>query len=156
MTTSSGIPILEVTPTGMAEFVMASSGLIGNEKSFVAMESGPRYLPQFVEPVAEPTITHAVNAQLPFLPAPLRLLHGPLMVTVESWSDGTVVARIPSPPIYSDAENDTLALMALGDEILEYAESVLELLSIGEELAAPTAYQWETFKSLVDISGLSQ
>lgn len=156
MNEPSGLLIFEAAQIGMADYESASFGLFNDEKSFVGMESGPHYSPQVIESSKEPNITHIVNAQLPFLPKPLHLLHGPLMVTIESWSDGTVVARLPSPPIYSDAENDTLALMALGDEILEYAESVLELLSAGEELAAPTAYQWETFKSLVDISGLSQ
>ena len=116
--------------------------------SAIPFEIGTKY--------AEPTIVHCVNAQLPVLPDPLRLLHGPLLATVETWSDGSVVARIPSLALYAAEESDTLALAELAEEVLAFATDVFKMLANHEEIAGPLDYQWRALIAMVDVSGLSK
>ena len=102
----------------------------------------------------EPYMVTTVNAQLPFLPEPLKLRHGPIQVTVETWSDGDVEARIPALALSGEGENDTLALGDLAEEILSFAVGVRELLDEGGVLAGPLLQQWNGLSELVDVTNL--
>jgi hypothetical protein len=93
----------------------------------------------------------AVTAQLATIPEPYRLRHGPLLATIETWSDGTVVARMPALALYADAESDVLALNALADEIAELGTSVQQALARGETLGGPLARRWAAFLALVEV-----
>jgi hypothetical protein len=76
----------------------------------------------------EPTVVSSGNAILPVLPSPLVLKHGPLLVTVESWSDGTVVARLPCAALHGDGESDTAAIEDLAASIYDFIVSTSELV----------------------------
>lgn len=102
----------------------------------------------------ESRIVSTVNAQLALLPEPLKLIHGPLLATIETWSSGTVVARLPVPPIYGEGDTDTEALCDLADEALVYAESVIAMVNEGTELGGPALQFWQSFRAVVDVSAL--
>ena len=102
----------------------------------------------------QPTLLHVVNAQLPILPEPLRLLHGPLLATVETWSDGTVVARLPVAALYGEGDSDTLALDDLAEGIGDFVASVSELLRNGDQIGGPLATQWRALIAMVDVSAV--
>ena len=99
-------------------------------------------------------MTTCVSAHLPLLPYPLKLKHGPLLVTLETWSDGTVVARIPALALYADGETDTLALDELGEEILDFASSTKRFITTHEVRGGPLLQQWKGLLEMVDITGL--
>jgi hypothetical protein len=86
----------------------------------------------------------------------LKLKHGPILATIETWSDGTVVARIPALAMYADGESDALALSDLGNEILSFAVGVRGLLTSGGKLAGPLLRQWTGLNEIVDCSPLEQ
>ena len=92
----------------------------------------------------------AVTAVLPVLPEPLRLRHGPLLVTVETWSDGAVTARLPVVGLWASAESDTLALDALGTEIAMFVEDVEPMAKMGG-IGGALKRQWEAICALVEM-----
>ena len=126
------------------------------EQTVEARQLGGVVVPLFQSTVeSEPNIVSTVNAQLPRLPSPLRLIHGPLLATVETWSHGIVVARLPLAALYAEGDNDSVALAELGQEILEFAQAVSAKIADGEQIAGPLEYQWRALTSVVDVSGLS-
>jgi hypothetical protein len=98
-------------------------------------------------------IVSCVTAQLPYLPEPLKLKHGPLLATIETWSDGTVVASIPALALYEEGDSDILALDGLAEEIGEFAVGT-KVLNDHEVLGGPLLLQWRGLLEMVDISGL--
>lgn len=104
---------------------------------------------------AKAAVTSCVNAIIPSLPAPLSLKHGPLLVTVETWSDDSVVARLPVVGLYGEGESDTSALDGLRGEIFAFVADLVELQKDGGVLAGPLKEQWDDISALVDSSGLS-
>ena len=104
---------------------------------------------------SEATLLNAVTAQLPYLPSPLKLRHGSLLVTVETWSDGSTVARIPTLALSASGENDTMALNELAQEISDFAIGVKILLREAGKLCGPLLVQWTGLNELVDTSALS-
>ena len=102
------------------------------------------------------TLLHSVNAQLPILPDPLRLLHGPLLVTVETWSDKSIVARLPCVALEANGESDVEAIGELGVAVLDFATSMVRLLANGDSIGGPLKLDWDNLTALVDVSGLSQ
>jgi hypothetical protein len=99
----------------------------------------------------EPQLLRQVNAQLPALPAPLRLRHGPLLVTIEYWSDGTVVAKHPALRLYGEGTSDVEALDALGDEIHEAAVDLSDLARQGVPFGGAAAQMWAALSALVEM-----
>jgi len=91
-------------------------------------------------------------AQLPLLPSPLRLKHGPLLVTLKWWGDGSVVADLPCCALYGEGETDTAAIEDLADTILDWASGTAKLGR--ENLGGALLRQWDSLISLVDVSGL--
>jgi hypothetical protein len=92
------------------------------------------------------------NALLPLLPEPLSLRHGPLLVTLQWWPDGLVVADLPACALYGSGDSDTAALEDLGNVMLDWASGVNAL---GEEnIAGGLRRQWLAFKALVEVSRL--
>jgi hypothetical protein len=92
------------------------------------------------------------NALLPVLPLPLVLRHGPLLVTIHWWADGSVVAEIPACALYGNGISDTAALEDLASVTLDWARGIH---SLGDEnLGGALLRQWTAFKALVDVSAL--
>lgn len=104
----------------------------------------------------EPILVSSIPSQLPYLPEPLKLRHGPISITIETWSDGTVAASIPSLALYATADSDTLAISDLADEILSFAVGVQELLDKGGKIAGPLQRQWAGLSEFVDVTALSK
>jgi hypothetical protein len=102
----------------------------------------------------EPSMLSAVNAILPVLPAPLALTHGPLIVTIETWSDGSVVARLPCAALYGSGDSDTAALEDLGIVISDFIGSMRGLVGADKAIAGPLKRDWENVSALVDMSQL--
>src|SRR6266481_4317128 len=50
----------------------------------------------------DPHVLYAVNAQLAVFPHWLRPKYGPLLVVIETWSDGVVMARWPEGRLYGE------------------------------------------------------
>jgi hypothetical protein len=103
----------------------------------------------------EPVMVSSVSAILPLLPDPLTLRYGPLLVTVESWSDGSVVARLPCAALYGSGESDAAALDDLGSVIYDFVGSLRGLLARGESIGGPLKKDWENVSALVDMSRLT-
>lgn len=92
------------------------------------------------------------NALLPVLPAPLELRHGPLLVTLHWWADGSVVADLPACALYGSGTTDTAALEDLANVMADWARGVR---SLGDEnLRGALKRQWIAFKAFVDTSAL--
>jgi hypothetical protein len=98
-------------------------------------------------------ILTAVSAQLPTLAAPLHFIHGPLLVTVETWSDGTVVARFPAGRLYGEGHDDATAMEALSERITEFVETHLFHAHAGK-LAGTLAKQWAALTAMIDVSAV--
>jgi hypothetical protein len=98
------------------------------------------------------SVLRSVIAQLATVSSPLRLLHGPIFVTIETWSDGMVQARWPETTLYGEGETDTFALDALRERMLDFAKHLVVLGSAG--LAGPLHRQWLAFRAMVDVSEL--
>jgi hypothetical protein len=102
----------------------------------------------------EPKLVHQVAALLPTLPAPLRLLHGPLLATVETWSDGTVYAHLPAARLYGSGTDSAEALDDLAAEILSSAQHLSRLHREGKRFGGAAAKTWTALEALVDMSAL--
>ena len=92
----------------------------------------------------------AATAQLPTLPGALRLRHGPLLITVETWSDGVVVARLPAAALWGEGENDAMALHDLGENIATFIGDVRRVLGRGEGIGGALQAQWLSVMALID------
>jgi hypothetical protein len=98
-------------------------------------------------------ILASVTAQLPTMPAPLRLIHGPLLVTIETWSDGGTVARFPAARLYGEGHDDASAMEALCARIAEFVETHL-LHAYAGKLGGTLAKQWSALTAMVDVSAV--
>jgi hypothetical protein len=119
--------------------------------SVIDISQGRRTGSKVDVPMSGPSIVSTVSALLPLLPPPLALRHGPLMVTVESWSDGSVVARLPCAALYGSGDSDTAALEDLGSVIFDFVQSVAALIARKEVIGGPLKRDWENVVALVDI-----
>lgn len=95
----------------------------------------------------------SITAQLPILPAPLRLIHGPLLVTIETWSDGMIVARFPAARLFGEGHDDASAMEALSERIAEFVETHLLHAHAGK-LGGTLAKQWSALTAMVDVSAV--
>lgn len=107
-----------------------------------------------IEPETPPTLTHSVSAILPTVPSPLRLRGGPLLITIDSWSDATVVARLPAAVLQAEGESEILAIDALCEEFLCFAVAMTGAVASGKVLGGPLLARWERFTAMVDTSGI--
>jgi hypothetical protein len=96
---------------------------------------------------------HVANAQLPVLPEPLGLRHGPLLVTLQWWDKGVVKADLPCCALFGEGETDTAALEDLGETMLDWARGIVELGG-REKLGGALLRQWDMFVALVDVARL--
>jgi hypothetical protein len=101
----------------------------------------------------EDRIVSTVTAQLPALPAPLRLLYGPLLVTIETWSYGVRVARLPAARLIGEGRDDASAVEALAENIAEFVEVHLSHAQAGR-LGGTLAKQWAALTAMVDVSAV--
>lgn len=90
-------------------------------------------------------ILRVYNAQLPVLPAPLKLRH-PILAVVEEWSDEVICARLPCAALYGEGATEMEALSDLADNVLEFAR-----LNQGEHVAGPLLRQCQALAALVEI-----
>lgn len=127
--------------------------LVGQPES-VAIElldirSAPLSLPD-----SEPSLVGCTVAQLPALSGGLRLRHGPLLITLEHWSDGSVIAKLPSARLYAEGTTQADALYALAEEI----EATVRDLTVGphgaERLGGAMLDTWRALSTLIDAPGL--
>jgi hypothetical protein len=105
---------------------------------------------EFFDEVARPS--HVANAILPLLPEPLQLRHGPLIVTLQWWADGAVVADLPICALSGQGATDTEALENLGSIMLDWAAGLKKLGD--ENIGGALQRQWLAFQALVDVSRL--
>lgn len=103
---------------------------------------------------AQPGVLRSVTAQLVTLPEPLRLRHGPILVTIETWSDDSVVARLPAARLDAVSHDDATAIDELGDEIFSFL--VAALVTFKGNVGGVMARQLATLLELIDASGLVQ
>lgn len=103
--------------------------------------------------VAKDRVISSITAQLPLLPAPLRFIHGPLLVTIETWSDGVIVARFPAARLFGEGHDDASAMEALSNRIAEFVETHL-LHAHGGRLGGTLAKQWSALTAMVDVSAV--
>lgn len=96
----------------------------------------------------DPIIKYSVTAQLPILPDPLRP-KTPLLVTVETWSDGIVAARLPITALYGEGETDAEALNILATAIFEFIVEVKGMLKTGP-IGGGLLRQWKALQALVE------
>jgi hypothetical protein len=110
----------------------------------------------YIGPIAAPGLAlplRTANAHLPVLPDPLRLIHGPLLVTLHWWGANDVVADLPACAIHGEGETDTAALEDLADVLHEWAQGIAELGG-EEKLGGALLRQWKAFTAMVDVSRL--
>lgn len=105
------------------------------------------------EVVPKDRILTSITAQLPMLPAPLRLIHGPLLVTIETWSDGIVVARFPAARLYGEGHDDASAMESLAERLVEHVNTHLLHAHAGK-LGGTLARQWGALTAMVDVSAV--
>lgn len=103
----------------------------------------------------EDTVVRAVNTHLALLPAPLKFKQGPLLVTIETWSDGVTQARWPETALYGEGASDALALDALRERIAEFAQDMVSRMARAT-VKGPLLQQWGAFVELIDVSGLAE
>ena len=100
------------------------------------------------------TLVACVNASLPVLRAPLTLRYGPLLVSIDHWSDGSVVARLPAARLHAYGSTEAEALSFLGEDI---ADLVLDLTT-GEHaqrrLGGAMLEAWRVLSALVEAPEL--
>jgi len=99
----------------------------------------------------EEELDYTTTVQLPLLPPPLKLKQGPLLVTLELWSDGTndtYVADLPLVAVYGEGPCPQLALMDLAEEILEFASHMKHRATQQKEYY----WEWRAFCELVDVT----
>jgi hypothetical protein len=99
-------------------------------------------------------IDTTITVMLPVLPAPLKLRHGPLLINIEHWSDGVVVARLPAAALSSQADTQAQAMAGLAQDI---ADTVLDLTQ-GAHKDAPLGGAmldcWRALSALIEAPGL--
>jgi hypothetical protein len=126
----------------IAEFLSRRSGLVEYHGRMPGSDT-----------VAKDRILTSISAQLPTLPGPLRFIHGPLLVTIETWSDGVVVARFPAARLYGEGHDDASAMDSLSERIAEFVETHLLQAHAGR-LGGTLAKQWAALTAMVDVSAV--
>jgi len=102
----------------------------------------------------EPVLIGCSVAQLPVLPEPLSLKHGPLLISVEKWSDGSVIARLPATRLHAYGDTEASALAALAEDI---AEAVVDLTTGPNgtvRLGGAMLDTWRALCALIEGPGL--
>ncbi len=98
----------------------------------------------------EPVILHAFTAQMSVLPDMLTPKHGPLLVVIETWSDGVVVARWPEGRLYGEADNDSDAIRSLADNLGEFVANIVEIQKT-HPLGGAALEQWRAITAMFNV-----
>jgi hypothetical protein len=98
----------------------------------------------------EPSILHVVTAQLAVFPDTLKLRYGPILVALETWTDGVVVARWPEGRLYGEGSCDTDAIRDLADNIEECAMRICEICKT-HKLGGAALEQWRAISAMFCI-----
>jgi hypothetical protein len=104
-------------------------------------------------PPSPPHLRRRVLAQLPLLPEPLALKKGSLLVDIEIWSDGRVLASLPGIGLRAEGESDFEAIWNLADEVRRFLASAK--ITMGDREGMPDArllQRWKRLAELVDTS----
>ena len=101
------------------------------------------------------TPLRSAPAMLLELPKPLRLLHGPIPVTVETWADGSVVARWPEAALYGEGESEVAALWDLAETLHDAVSLVVADRAGGGDLADALGERWRALTALVGVGDLT-
>ncbi len=94
------------------------------------------------------------TAQWANLPSPLALKHGPLLMTIHFLADGSVEASLPGLTVYGRGETDIDALCDFAENLLEWAQSMMDLKRAGESFVASADHEWNHFTALVNVDAL--
>jgi hypothetical protein len=108
----------------------------------------------FALPAREPVLAGTTTAILPILREGMALRHGPLLVTIDVWSDGSVVAKLPAARLHAYGETAADALSSLADEIAETVEDLARGPHHEVRLGGAMLDTWRTLSALVDFPGL--
>lgn len=95
-------------------------------------------------------IAHVFQAQLAGFPEMLVPKHGPILVVVETWSDGVVVARWPEGRLYGEGENDSDAIRALADNLGEFVADICTIRK-DHPLGGAALEQWRAITAMFDV-----
>jgi hypothetical protein len=98
----------------------------------------------------DPAVLHAVTAQLAVFPDFLKLKHGPLLVVLETWSDGLTVARWPEGRFHGEGSCDADAIRDLAENIEEFVKDINEIRKT-HKLAGAALEQWRAITAMFDI-----
>jgi hypothetical protein len=104
----------------------------------------------------EPMLVGYGNALLAVLPEPLKLRHGPLLVSVERWSDGNVVARLPAARLYASGRTEAEALSELAADIADLVQDLTEGPHATARLGGAMLETWRALTVFVDAPGLDK
>ena len=102
------------------------------------------------ETSTEPTILRAVTAQLAVFEDYLSLKHGPILVVLETWSDGLTVARWPEGRFHGEGSCDADAIRDLAENIEEFVMDTHEILKT-HKLAGAALEQWRAIAAMFDV-----
>lgn len=101
--------------------------------------------------VAEDRVVRISVAQLSALPHGHALVGGPLIITIEEWSDGSFAARWPEARLAGGGESDSDALHDLAGNIVELFSTYSHLSRAGERFVAGAADTWNALRARVAI-----
>jgi hypothetical protein len=101
-------------------------------------------------PDAGPILLYAVNAQLAVFPSWLRPKHGPVLVVLETWSDGRIVARWPEGRLYGEGSCDADAIRDLADNMTDFVTDIVQIRK-KHKLAGAALEQWNAVAAMFDI-----
>jgi len=92
---------------------------------------------------------HSSTSHLCFLAEGLHLRQGPIPVTLETWSDGTVYAHLYDALLFGQGSDAAEALAELR-EVLEREYRHLATVQHSHSLGAPALRTWRVLSSLIE------
>jgi hypothetical protein len=113
----------------------------------------PTLVRYFQSKSSEDRLVSCLAAHLAVLPKPFRLIHGPLLVTLERWSYGVTVAKLPAARLIGEAFDEASAMEALAERIEEFVHTHIWDAQSGR-LGGTLLKQWVALTALIDVSGV--
>ena len=104
--------------------------------------------------VKKTVLLHALTAQLSVFPACLRPKFGPILIVLEVWSDGKVVAQWPESRLYGEGACYADAIRDLADNLEEVATDLVEIRN-AHEFAGAALEQWRAITSMFEICDIN-
>ena len=95
-----------------------------------------------------------ITVMLPVLPEPLKLRHGPLLINIEHWSDGVVVARLPAAALSAQADTQAVAMEGLAQEIADTVHDLTQGPRKDVPLGGAMLDCWRALSALIEAPGL--